>query len=39
VLEIVPCISATSIRNAIHFGNAEALERYIDGMCVAGLPK
>ena len=39
VLEITPHVSATGIRSAIHFGKSEDLQRYIDGMCKAGLPE
>jgi len=38
VLEVTPRISATSIRNAIHFGRREDLERYLDGLRKVGLP-
>jgi adenylate cyclase len=37
VLKITPCISATSIRSALHFGSSEALNRYIEGMSLTGL--
>jgi len=37
-LAITPRLSETSIRNNIHFKNPGDLERYIDGMKVAGLP-
>ncbi|MEE9265644.1 MAG: adenylate/guanylate cyclase domain-containing protein [Gammaproteobacteria bacterium] len=39
VLEITPHVSATGIRSAIHFGKSEDLQRYVDGMCKAGLPE
>jgi adenylate cyclase len=39
VLEATPHISATGIRNAIHFGRPEDLERYLDGLSRAGLPE
>ncbi|WP_428671286.1 adenylate/guanylate cyclase domain-containing protein [Roseibium sp.] len=38
VREISPTVSAAGIRNAIHFGNPEDLERYIKGLKMAGLP-
>jgi TolB-like protein len=37
VLEVTPRISATGIRKAIHFGQPEDLERYLDGLRKAGL--
>jgi adenylate cyclase len=37
VLEVTPRISSTSIRNAIHFGRPEDLERYLEGLRKAGL--
>ena len=37
VLEVTPRISSTGIRNAIHFGRAEDLERYLGGLRKAGL--
>lgn len=39
VLEVTPRISATGIRNAIHFGRPEDLERYLEGLRRAGLPE
>jgi adenylate cyclase len=39
VLELTPHVSATSIRNAIHFSRPEDLERYLDGLRGAGLPE
>jgi adenylate cyclase len=39
VLEVTPRISATGIRNAIHFGRPEDLERYLEGLRKAGLPE
>ena len=36
-LEITPKLSAITIRNNIHFKNADDLERYIAGMKAAGL--
>lgn len=39
VLEVTPHISATGIRNAIHFSRPEDLERYLDGLRKAGLPE
>lgn len=37
VLEVTPRISATGIRNAIHFGRPQDLERYLEGLRKAGL--
>ena len=37
VLEVTPRISSTGIRNAIHFGRPEDLERYLEGLRKAGL--
>jgi adenylate cyclase len=39
VLEVTPRISATGIRNAIHFGRPKDLERYLEGLRKAGLPE
>jgi adenylate cyclase len=39
VLELTPRISATGIRNAIHFVRPEDLERYLEGLRKAGLPE
>jgi len=39
VLEVTPRISATGIRNAIHFGRLEDLEGYLEGLRKAGLPE
>ena len=37
VLEVTPRISATGIRNAIHFARPEDLDRYLEGLRKAGL--
>jgi tetratricopeptide (TPR) repeat protein len=39
VLEVTPRISATGIRNAIHFGRPDDLERFLEGLRKAGLPE
>lgn len=39
VLEVTPRISATGIRNAMHFGRSEDLDRYLEGLRRAGLPE
>ena len=39
VLEVTPRISATGIRNAIHFGRPDDLERYLEGLRKVGLPE
>jgi hypothetical protein len=38
-LRPAPNVSATGIRNSMHFGRPEDLERYIDGMRKVGLPE
>lgn len=38
-LQITPKLSEASIRNNIHFKNAQDLENYISGMKAAGLPQ
>ena len=37
VLRITPHLTATAIRNAIHFKNSADLDRYLDGLAKAGL--
>jgi hypothetical protein len=39
VLELTPGLSVANIQRAIHFGRPDDLDRYLNGLRLAGLPE